>query len=137
MATLDVTNSAASGAFSFCRHGGAIMKRDVELCRKLMLAVEAEKSPWSIAGYSRDALTEHVRLLSEAGFLKVTNLADMDGDDFRVDRLTWNGHEFLDAARNESVWQSVRSDLKKKAADVPLSVLFEVLKKSVAAMFGI
>lgn len=112
------------------------MKRDLDCCRKLLLAVEADASAWAIAGYSRATLEEHVRLLSEVGYLQVTNLADMDGDDFRVDRLTWAGHEFLASARNESVWQSVRADLRKRSIDVPLSVMSELLKRGVAALFG-
>ena len=110
------------------------MKRDLELCRKMLLAVEADQSPFAITGYSLHTLAEHVRLLNEAGFVEVIDLGDMAGDDFR---LTCAGHEFLAAARNESVWQAVRGDLRKKAADVPFSVLAELLKRGTAALFGL
>ena len=114
------------------------MKRDLELCRKILLIVEADdQSPFAIRGFDRATLNEHVRLLAEAGLIEVTDLGDLEGDDFRCERLTWAGHDFLSSARNESVWQQVRSDLKKKAADVPFSVLSELLKRGVAALFGL
>ena len=113
------------------------MKRDLELCRKILFTVEEDRSPWAIAGFRREVISRHVVLLSEADLLVVTNLGDLEGDDFRVERLTWLGHEFLDMARNETVWQSVRSDLKKRSIDVPLSVLIELLKRGVAALFGL
>lgn len=125
--------NAVVGRFSF----GESMKRDLELCRKILLAVEADRSPWTISGFDRETISGHVVLLSEAGILKVSNLVDLDGDDFRVDRLTWAGCDFLASARNESVWQSVRGDLRKKSLDVPFSVLAELLRRGVAALFGL
>jgi hypothetical protein len=38
--------------------------------------------------------------------------------------LTWEGHEFLEASRNENVWNKVKAIIKDKG----LGLIFEVIK---------
>lgn len=53
-----------------------------------------------------------------------------------VHRITWQGYEFLAAARNESVWQRAKSMIKAKSQDVPFSVLQAVLTDAAKQVFG-
>jgi hypothetical protein len=43
-------------------------------------------------------------------------------------RLTWKGHEFLDAARNDTIWKKTIGHMKKAGVAVTLPVLEDLLK---------
>lgn len=106
------------------------MKRDMDLVRKIMLAVEASERPLDstlirIAGYTPDTITEHMRLLNEAGLVEGISAYSVEHRLKWIElRLTWNGHDFLDAARNESIWTETVAEVRKKTGSAP----FEVLK---------
>jgi len=51
--------------------------------------------------------------------------------------LTWNGHEFLDAARNEGVWSKAKEKLKSIGGDVPLDVVKAVLIEITKRQLGL
>lgn len=107
------------------------MKRDMDLVRKIMLAVEASERPLDsslirIAGYTGDTITEHMRLLNEAGLIEGISAYSVEHRLKWIElRLTWNGHDFLDAARNESIWTETVTEVRRKSGAVP----FEVLKR--------
>lgn len=89
------------------------MRRDSDLIRAILLAVEADdrcevlKLP-EIAGYRDDTVHFHARLLIERGLLK-TYFPDRDGQQPWVCmRLTWEGYDFLDAVRDPAIWRSVK-----------------------------
>jgi len=44
-------------------------------------------------------------------------------------RPTWAGHEFLDAARNDTIWHKAGERIKKSGVDVTLSLLKEILNQ--------
>lgn len=106
------------------------MKRDMDLVRKIMLAVEASDRPLDssmirIAGYTGESITEHMRLLNEAGLIEGISAYSVEHRLKWIElRLTWSGHDFLDAARNEAVWAETVTEVRKKTGAVP----FEVLK---------
>jgi DNA-binding transcriptional ArsR family regulator len=106
------------------------MKRDMDLVRKIMLAVEASERPLDstlirISGYNPETITEHMRLLNEAGLIEGISAYSVEHRLKWIElRLTWNGHDFLDAARNENVWTETVLEVRKKSGAVP----FEVLK---------
>jgi DNA-binding transcriptional ArsR family regulator len=93
------------------------VKRDMDLCRDILRLVEA--SPDSagpaikIDGRSDEEMSYHIKLLGEAGLLEVGSADGRfikdDGRRIRLQKaysvisLTWQGHEFLDAARNDTV----------------------------------
>lgn len=45
-------------------------------------------------------------------------------------RMTWKGHEFLDAVRHETVWNELKKQAKTKALDLPIGVIVS-LEKSI------
>lgn len=110
------------------------MKRDLELIRKLALA--AEDSPTGyvqdemiIDGYSKDQIGYHAYLLIDAGLAKgpdVTTYADTSPQ-WRILHLTSSGHDFVDAARDKTTWQTATGIVKDKAAGVTLDIMKQVL----------
>lgn len=76
--------------------------------------------------YSEGAILYHAALAIEAGLLHGVCTHNVEGHvvSATLQKLTWAGHDFLDAARNESVWKSV----KAKIAKVGGAWTFEVVK---------
>ena len=49
-----------------------------------------------------------------------------------VNGLTWEGHNYLDAIRDQSIWARTKDLLRSKGQDIrhlPSEVVFEVVKK--------
>jgi hypothetical protein len=117
------------------------MTRDMELIRKLLFYFE-EKDDFRyvksqdilIPGYEPSSISYHVDLMCEAGLLSCERITSGTKPDRLIDaipfRLTWSGHEFLDAARNDSVWQNAMSVLGKKG----ISAAFGLLQALLLAM---
>ncbi len=93
------------------------MQRDMELVRALLLKLEAldqdsfgiycyDYSELAVDGYSLDQVTYHLDLLLEAGLIDQGGSGALS--EFVFKRLTWAGHDFVDAVRDEEVWQKTR-----------------------------
>jgi hypothetical protein len=98
------------------------MQRDIDLVRQILLDLEAggSSADWldiDIEAYSPEQMDYHLDLLVEAGFIRTASAAR--GHPLR---LTWEGHEFLDAARNEKRWQAVRA-LADRVGGLPFTAI--------------
>jgi hypothetical protein len=88
------------------------MTRDMELVRKILIAVAANERPLDstmmrIANYAPEQIGEHIRLLCEARLLEGTAAMGPDRRQrWRDLRLTWWGHDFIDCARSETIWRT-------------------------------
>ncbi|MEW5988435.1 MAG: DUF2513 domain-containing protein [Chloroflexota bacterium] len=47
--------------------------------------------------------------------------------DYKITGLTWNGHEFLEAARNDQFWNRAKRVLREKGSGMVFSLLNELL----------
>ena len=56
-------------------------------------------------------------LLAEAGLIEATNVSSFDGPDWKAKRLTWSGHEFLEASRDQNRWQKALTLIKERGGD--------------------
>ena len=112
------------------------MQRDMELIRAILLDVE-QRPPnrhpidrLSIEGYDADAIIEHVEMLLDGKILEGLLSADWDGrrriGGFAISTITWQGREFVDALRNESVWAKTKKYLVEKGGDAPFSIVISV-----------
>jgi len=102
----------------------------MELVRKLLLLTEGLESfegnwsPPAIEGYSGESIAFHVCLLHEAGLVIAEDGGELDVRVFYPQRLTWAGCEFLDAARDNTIWNQT----KKQIGSLITSAPFELLK---------
>jgi hypothetical protein len=93
------------------------MTRDMELVRKIMLAVAANERPLDslmvrIANYTPEQIGEHIRLLCEARLLEGNPSMGPDRRQRWSElRLTWWGHDFIECARNETIWRTANEAL--------------------------
>lgn len=104
------------------------MKRNMDLIRLQLLQLEGEQV--DLSPYSEDDLTYNMAQIIDAG-LAYGEVIREGGFPVTTSafHLTWAGHEFLDAARNETVWNKVKGQLKDKG----VSWSFELLKFSLLA----
>lgn len=87
------------------------MKRDMELVRQILLAIERSPDPdlrfvLDIAGTDHKTSHAHYLLLMQAGLVHAIDRSS-HGDDYISVSLTWHGHDLLDAIRDEERWQEI------------------------------
>jgi len=108
------------------------MTRDWDIIREILTKLEENLSPSNILQLSdfsseqRESISYHSELLIEAGLVDGEMIKSMGRDipEFLITRLTWNGHEFLDTIKNETVWKKT----KKSFTNSGISMSFDIIK---------
>ena len=115
------------------------MKRDMNLIRLQLLRVEGEQLIPELEQFTEEQRIYHMALCIEAGLVHGEIRTDPKGfpNGTVAIRLTWAGHEFLDAARNETVWNKAKEKIKKSGVEVTISILQELLKKLIKDSIGL
>ena len=113
------------------------MKRDMDLVRKILLAVEEHDhgdapTTLTIEGHSEEQIGYHTLLMGEAGLLKVveTTHKQSASPSAMPLRMTWEGHDFLGAAREPSRWTAALKRISESGA----GMTFEILKGVLVAL---
>ena len=116
------------------------MKRNWDLIRKILLKLEekADSTSWlqddEIKGYDSQTVSYHYKLLTDAGLIESIDLSNMSEISYAALSLTWQGHEFLDKIKNESVWNKVKSTVQSKSLDLSFEVIKTVATTLISAM---
>jgi len=115
------------------------MKRDMNLIRLLLLETEGEDPKPDLSAFSEDHRVYHSALLIEAGLVHGQIIEDGSGQPAGtvILRLTWAGHEFLDAARNDTIWHKAGERIKKSGVDVTISLMKEILNQLLKQSLGL
>ncbi|QHJ83042.1 MAG: hypothetical protein [Caudoviricetes sp.] len=112
------------------------MKRDWELIRKIMLAIEAspcdmQVSSFSIKDYDPEIVGYHIKLLSDALLVEAINSSsDETMYEYYAQDLTLAGHEFLDNIRSDTNWNKIKTLIKSKGGELT----FETIKAAASYM---
>lgn len=71
-------------------------------------------------------LSLQIELLADAGFIEIVSELRINNNtkDFVISRITFDGYDYLDSVRSDSVWASV----KQKLADIGDGASIEVVK---------
>ena len=114
------------------------MKRDMDLVRLLLLDVEGEEKP-DLTAYTAEQRTYHMTLLIEAGLVDGAVARDRQGRpmDVHAIKLTWEGHELLDNARNNAIWRKTIETVKSVGGTVSLEILKDMLVKTARECLGL
>jgi hypothetical protein len=107
----------------------------MDLVRKIVLALEDHEpgfapDNFAIQGYNNDVVAYHVYVMAQGGLLEAQEVNGFgDTSPGALPRsLTWAGHEFAAATRNEGVWNQAKT-LVTKAGSSAFPVWIEVLMK--------
>ena len=120
------------------------MKRDWDVIREILQkAEELEPNKYlELENFSSDTAYEvsyNIRLLYDAGLIDAEDVStNGDGpDEFFVFRLTWNGHEFLDSIRSDSVWKKTKDKIVEKGGVMTFDVVKAVALGFVKSSLGL
>ena len=127
------------------------MKRDFNLIRKILLDIEKSPPGKTISklhyeNYDEEVVKEHIRLLMNAkiieGEIKISDEVIGCCNQqmiiwYEIKRLTWEGHNFLNNAKNDTVWKKVMADAENKGMSLSMSVLNGLLTKAVEKYMGL
>ncbi len=118
------------------------MKRDMDLVREILIAIEEENLALNGLGYDRDQIYLHVELMKEHGLVKAEIVPDSDGVEHRilncsVEGLTWKGHDFLDKARNKSIWEQAKKKCLEGTGGLAIELLSACLTDVAKRHLGI
>jgi len=120
------------------------MKRDMELIRKMVIAIEDAPGGWApremkFDGYTGDQVGYHAYLLVDAGLAKGSDATTISSGtpEYHIHKLTWAGHEFCDAVRDDTRWKKAMGIVAEKGGHVTLEILKELLVSLMKGALGL
>jgi len=119
------------------------MKLDLGLVREILDDVEAQPAGQLIQRVAVQCdnvhtIAEHVRLMINADLLDGDATVDRErGSHYLIEGLTWDGHDFLKATRNEAVWRKILSKASAIGAGLTLGIAKELGHQYLKELFGL
>lgn len=120
------------------------MKRDMDLVRKILLAVEEHEdgfapSPLTIDDYTEEQIGFHILVMGEAGLLNVAEVTPYTSNTPQASALwvTWQGYEFLDAAREPSRWEAAKAKFMAGGVGLAFDLLKDLLLRMGREQLGL
>ena len=121
------------------------MKRDLDAVRKLLEIFEAVPAGEVLQTFSDELslssaeVIEHIELIIEAGLAEGEAHADAlseHGGYFVIRKLTWSGHDFINAARSNDVWSATKRRIGV-VGSWTFGLVLEVLKDEAKRRIGL
>ena len=103
------------------------MRLNQDIIRSLLLEAEGEE-PVDLSPYSSEQITYHKVQLIEAQYVKGfihSGLGNVIGAE--INDLTWEGHQFLANARNDTIWKGGMKHIAKIGGSVSIEVFKSLL----------
>ena len=118
------------------------MERSMDIVRDILLAIEKQhKSPSDILqkievkDYSEGDVIYHLELMINADLVR-GNIRQFLGPGlphYTVHGLTWDGHEFLDSSRSQTIWTKTMDEVRKQGVGLNFKIIQSVMTKYIAA----
>jgi hypothetical protein len=104
----------------------------MDLAREILLIMENDDNPYgpsniSIPEIENNVIAYHIKLLYDAGLVEAINASSSSGFHWIPTSLTWEGHEFIDSARNEGIWNKAKERMIKETGGMSLDILKALL----------
>lgn len=120
------------------------MKRDMNLVREILLWATAQEDAGiyanpSLTDYTEDQIAHHVHLMWQAGLVDAVDTTTLDGagPSATLMSVTWAGHDFIDAARDNTIWNKTKSKVLSSGVAFTFDLLKEVLVSAAKGPLGI
>lgn len=120
------------------------MKRDLDLARKILLALEAKPHPKAIStleieGYDDLTVRYHLNLLAQAKLIDYEPALTKTGRIIKVLAFnpSWQGYEFLDSVRSDAVWKKVKAQASDKGAALPFDIAKALALEAAKKLLGL
>jgi len=120
------------------------MKRDMELVRLILIEIEKQPSYFInieliFNGYTQEEVSYHVMLLHEAGLIIAIDASSVSDLYWIPQRLTWEGYEFLEASKNNDIWNKTKDIMAKSGGfvfEVAKSILIKLIEQQITPYLG-
>lgn len=116
------------------------MKRDMDIIRRI--ALETSDLPYGthlvdLDGVSKEDFGLHAIWMEEAGLIKaaISEYQDNSPPSAFIFRLTWEGCEFADAVRSDTLWSKAKESIIKPTSSFTFGVIKDWLKSEIQQGF--
>lgn len=105
----------------------------MDLIRKMVLAIEDAPSGFArdqqFEGYTPAQVGYHAYLLVDAGLARGIDVTTMSAEapQVLITSLTWAGHEFAQAARDDTRWNRMWAIVREKGVPVTFEIAKQLL----------
>jgi hypothetical protein len=121
------------------------MKRDFELIRKILSDVQEEAPGLMIRGFDYEeqydpaTIGAHVTLLIDQGLMEgiVSKSLDAGIVAFAITGLTWEGHDFIEAASTDTIWKKAFATVRERGGAMTFDVLKALLMQLALKQAGL
>ena len=119
------------------------MKRDMELVRKILLALEErddDSKEFNMEDVDNKTLRYHLKIMEQAGLVDVDIKPAGDNMFWIYASITWFGHEYLSSIKNDNIWSKTKEELKRRGMDlgeVGIDVVYEYAKYHIKKLLGL
>jgi len=110
-----VRQAGSGGKPADCHATLKPMKRDLDLVRQLLLQIEGmpagPPAQYRASEIEDPVLLAHFELVLTSGLVngKISRSQSSRGDVISISGLTWEGHEWIEMVRSQSVWNETKS----------------------------
>jgi hypothetical protein len=118
------------------------MNRDMEAIRNIVIAIKnATSTVDTVEGVKDDVFKFNAMLLIEAGLAKGTSKQNSRTstaipDVVIIHRLTWEGFDFADAIKDDTIWEKAKEIILKPTCSWTFGILLEYLKQEIKTKLG-
>lgn len=119
------------------------MERNWNLVRDILSGLETKQTtqealqPTDLPEYDAEIVSYHIKLLDEACLIEGRCAGSLNAplSCFAI-RLTWEGHEFLDEIRSDTVWNKATEVLTDKGISLSFETIGMAVKSVVSNMLN-
>jgi len=120
------------------------MQRSMELIREILFALDRHAHGFAppkieIGNHSDEEIGFHIHLMGQAKLLDtidVTTHGDKSPQAL-ASAITWEGYDFLEAAKNDAIWKKATDTLSRNGMGVTLEILKALLVDLAKQAIGI
>ena len=117
------------------------MKRDWDVVREVLLALEQEPESSgrvsSLPGHDDQLVAYHINMMIEAGLIRGRCIGSLNNGLICVAQsMTWDGHEFLDKIRSQTVWNKVKTTAREKGLALSIDMIKFAATEIAKAIFA-
>jgi hypothetical protein len=117
------------------------MKRDMDLCREILRQMaespDPNSAPVKIEDRALGEVNYHLHIMRHAELIEAIDVSDLQELNYIPLRLTWKGQEFIEAARNDTVWRKAKGRLIDAAGGLTFDLLLAALKAEIRSQTGL
>lgn len=113
----------------------------MDLVRSILMMVADSDDPVSIDDFvdgehDKQIVGYHISIMKDAGLIKAS-IMSADNDPYYqcfISSLTWEGNDFLDAVRSDTIWAKTKSAISKTAGSATFDIVKSVAAKIAESM---